>query len=130
MLYSLYFTVCLYNAPCTPTSRGRWGTETSSLLLLVLLYHHYYYYYYYYYIIIIIIIIIIISSLLLLLLLLLSSLLIMPPKGGRRLYLPPVRNLRAVSLIRLFYISSLVLLPSPVALSLLSCPLSAFGPFS
>ena len=39
------------------------------------------------------------------------------PKGGRGIsdtYLPPVWNLRAVSLIPLFCISSLVLLPSPV----------------
>ena len=42
--------------------------------------------------------------------------------------LPPVCNLRAFSLIPLFYIFSFVLLPSPVALSVLS--FSAFGPFS
>jgi hypothetical protein len=41
--------------------------------------------------------------------------------------LPPVWNLRAASLIPLFYISSLVL-PSPAAISVL--PFSAFGPFS
>ena len=43
-----------------------------------------------------------------------------PPKGDRGISdsLPPVWNLRAVSLIPLFYISSLVLLPSPVALTL------------
>ena len=44
---------------------------------------------------------------------------------------PPVWNLRTVSLIPLFYyiyISSIVLLPSPVALSVLFY--SAFGPFS
>ena len=54
----------------------------------------------------------------------------MLPKGGWRFCLPPVWNLRAVSLILLFYIyiSSLVLLPSPVILSVFS--FSAFGPFS
>ena len=41
---------------------------------------------------------------------------------------PPVWNLRAFSLIPLFYISSLLLLPSPVALAVLS--FSAFGTFS
>ena len=41
---------------------------------------------------------------------------------------PPVWNLRAVSLIPLFYISSFVFLPSPVALSDLS--FSAFAPSS
>ena len=42
--------------------------------------------------------------------------------------LPPVWNLGAASLIPLFYISCLVFLPSPVALSVLS--FSAFGPSS
>ena len=46
---------------------------------------------------------------------------------GHFLCLLPVWNLRAVSLIPLFCISSLVLLPSPVALFVLSS--SAFGPF-
>ena len=41
---------------------------------------------------------------------------------------PPVWTLRAVSLIPLFYICSLFLLPSPVALYVL--PFSGFGPFS
>ena len=41
--------------------------------------------------------------------------------------LPPVWNLRALSLFPLFYISSLVLLLCPVALSVVS--FSAFGPF-
>ena len=41
---------------------------------------------------------------------------------------PPVWNLKAVSLIQLFDISSLVLLTSRVPLSVLSFP--AFGPFS
>ena len=41
---------------------------------------------------------------------------------------PPVWNLRAASLIPLVYISSLVLLPSPVSSYVLS--FSAFGPFS
>ena len=46
-----------------------------------------------------------------------------PQKGGREIAdvpPPPVWNLRAVSLIPLFYISSLVFLPSPVALSVSS----------
>ena len=41
---------------------------------------------------------------------------------------PPVWNLRTASLIPLFCISSLVLLPSRAAISVLS--FSAFGPFS
>ena len=41
---------------------------------------------------------------------------------------PPVWNFRAVSLILLFYMSSLVLLPSSVARSVIS--FSAVGPFS
>ena len=53
------------------------------------------------------------------------------PPGGRGILvrvLPPVWNLRAASLITLFCIFSLVLLPSPVTISVLS--FSAFGPFS
>ena len=42
--------------------------------------------------------------------------------------LHPVLNLKAASLIPLFYISSLALLPSPVTISVWS--FSAFGPFS
>ena len=52
-----------------------------------------------------------------------------PPKGGRGFLMsPPCLDLRAASLIPLFYISSFVLLPSPVALSVLS--FSTFGTFS
>ena len=51
-----------------------------------------------------------------------------PERRPGNFCLPPVWNLRAASLIQLFYISSLVLLPSPVAISVL--PFSAFGPFS
>ena len=43
---------------------------------------------------------------------------------------PPAWNLRAFSLIPLFYISSFVLLPGPVALSVSVLSFSAFGPFS
>ena len=53
------------------------------------------------------------------------------PKGGRRISDVSSQsgiNLRAASLIPLFYISSLVLLPSPVAISVLS--FSAVSPFS
>ena len=52
------------------------------------------------------------------------------PEISDNFYLPPVENLRAFSLILLFYIyiSSLVLLSSSVDLSVLS--FSAFGPFS
>ena len=52
------------------------------------------------------------------------------PKGGRGIsdLSPLVWNLRAASLIALVYISSLVLLPSPVALPVVS--FSDFGPFS
>ena len=49
-------------------------------------------------------------------------------EAGECWCLPPAWNLRAVSLIPLLYTSSLVLLPSPVALSGLS--FSAFGPLS
>ena len=64
--------------------------------------------------------------------------------GQRKLVLVPVyllclhmctsctgrSNLRAVSMIPLFFISSFVLLPSPVALSVLWISFSAFGPLS
>ena len=57
------------------------------------------------------------------------SLTMTPPKGGWGFLMsPPCLESQAVSLIPLFYISSLVLLPSPVALSVLS--FSAFGLFS
>ena len=49
-------------------------------------------------------------------------------EAGGFMMSPPVWNLRAASLIPLFYISSLVLLPSPAAISVL--PFSAFDPFS
>ena len=52
-----------------------------------------------------------------------------PPEGrwGDFWCFPPVLNLKAASLIPLFYISSLVLLPSPVAISVLSSRREAGG---
>ena len=78
--------------------------EDQNLSKIIKYYYYYYYYYFQYYS-------------------------YYPPKGGQAFLMsPPVCNLKAFSLISLFYISSFVLLPSTVALSVLY--ISAFDPFS